>query len=83
MSLQRAGQNWDMHNVLACGMLRWQALSNYLHRTPISMYGKEDDEGLKFKGVIMMKLVPMGFGPAHKTTLSRTCGAPTAPLGHP
>lgn len=72
-----------MHNVLACGMLRWQALSNYLHLAPISMEGKEDDEGLKFKGVIMMELEPKGFGPVRETTLPHACGDPTAPLGHP
>lgn len=34
------GEGWwegSMHNVWACGTSRWQALSNYLSRAPISM----------------------------------------------
>lgn len=48
---------------------------------------EEEDEGLKFKGVIMMKPGPMGFGTARaadlETTLPAACGAPAAPLGQP
>jgi len=50
-SLQRTGQTCDiciMYWLVACRGGR--LLSNYLHRMAISMWGKEDDEGLKFKG---------------------------------